>query len=337
MRPSSRLKEIAEALTTWTPEARPAMTWFLPELRDLLGASFAGAYRPLATDQGWSLEFMHGAGETAASQVRGFQRWVAQMKSSDRFVAYNPYAVEPRQQNYTLLAKDFARSVLAEHNEALYRAVGLPGHDQVRVLVCDGPRLLGWIGVTRQEPFTPREVAVLRYLTRPVQKRLRLERQLGPSWPCNLAEVALEALGRPAFVVGPKNTIDFGNRLGSALLERDPKGVIASIHQSVRKAPAGAFTITRLAVPGGPAHLLAIQKERSPGIASRLSRAQHRWRLTARQTQVLELVLTGATNKDIACQSSCAEVTVENHITEIYRRSGSRSRADLVKRFFVDT
>jgi DNA-binding CsgD family transcriptional regulator len=335
MRPSSRLKDIAQALTKWTPQDAPAMTWLLPELRDVLDASFVGAYRPLATDQGWSLEFMYGAGETAASQVRAFERWVGQLQGSNRFLAYNPYSVDLQQRNRALLRSELARSVVAELNEALYQAVGLPGSDQVRVLVCEGPRLLSWLGATREEPFTRRDAGVLRYLTRPVEERLRLERLLQPRWPSTLAmEAALEAVGRPAFVVGPKNTIDFGNKLGSALLARDPKGVLASIRQSARKASDGAFSITPLTVLGAPPYLLAIQKEQRHGLASLVSLAQRRWGLTARQTHVLELMLTGATNKDIAHQSSCAEVTVEKHITELYRRSGSRSRADLARRLF---
>jgi DNA-binding CsgD family transcriptional regulator len=148
-------------------------------------------------------------------------------------------------------------------------------------------------------------------------------------------EAALEALERPAFIVGPRKTIDFGNKLGSVLLERDAKGVLASIEQSARTPSEGAFTITPLTVPGSPTYLLAIQREPAAGIGSRLSEAQRRWGLTARQTRVLELMLTGATNKDIARQSSCAEVTVEKHVTELYRRSGSRSRADLLRRVFA--
>jgi hypothetical protein len=36
----------------------PAVSWFLPELRRLLRAEFAGAYRPVAHERGWSLDFM---------------------------------------------------------------------------------------------------------------------------------------------------------------------------------------------------------------------------------------------------------------------------------------
>jgi len=43
---------IKQALATWAPGAPPAATWFLPELRAVLRAEFAGAYRPSATETG---------------------------------------------------------------------------------------------------------------------------------------------------------------------------------------------------------------------------------------------------------------------------------------------
>jgi DNA-binding NarL/FixJ family response regulator len=67
----------------------------------------------------------------------------------------------------------------------------------------------------------------------------------------------------------------------------------------------------------------------------RLEAARRAWRLSPRQLRVLELLLTGASNKEIANALQCAEVTVENHLTSVYRRSGARSRTDLVCRVFA--
>jgi DNA-binding NarL/FixJ family response regulator len=64
----------------------------------------------------------------------------------------------------------------------------------------------------------------------------------------------------------------------------------------------------------------------------RLEAARRVWGLSPRQLSVLELLLTGASNKEIANALQCAEVTVENHLTSLYRRSGARSRTDLVCR-----
>jgi DNA-binding NarL/FixJ family response regulator len=64
--------------------------------------------------------------------------------------------------------------------------------------------------------------------------------------------------------------------------------------------------------------------------------AQNRWRLSVRQTRVLELVATGMSNKEIAVVLACTEATVENHMTELFRRSGATSRAGVVGRLLAD-
>lgn len=48
--------------------------------------------------------------------------------------------------------------------------------------------------------------------------------------------------------------------------------------------------------------------------------------LTSRELEVLELVLTGKTNKAIATEISISAKTVEFHLDNIYRKLGVRSR-----------
>jgi hypothetical protein len=103
---------------------------------------------------------------------------------------------------------------------ALFGALGILGHDQVRVLVCDGPQALGWIGATRELAFREHEVAILRRLTRPLVRRLRLERHTHSVPPmAAVVEALLEAVGAPAFVLGPKCTFEFANPAGLTLLQ----------------------------------------------------------------------------------------------------------------------
>jgi DNA-binding CsgD family transcriptional regulator len=337
MRPSSRLKDLELGLSVWKPREASALTWLLPELREMLAAEFAGAYQPMITERGWSLEFMLGAGEHAPDNIRSFRELVERFPASDEFLGYDPYVVGLEQRSRALLFRDLPAKSVASF-ATLLDAVGVGGQDQLRVLVCDGPRLLSWLGATRREPFTRRELSILQRLTKPIQRRLRLERQLRSSWPRHLAtEAALEALGRPAFIVGPRGSIEMTNRPGALLLERDAKGVLGSIRESEGRESDAPFAITCFSAPGYPAYVLAIQNETRPTLATRVSLAQSRWGLTGRQTRVLEWIGTGASNKDIAGQLGCAKVTVENHITELYRRSGARSRADLVQRLFLLT
>jgi DNA-binding CsgD family transcriptional regulator len=147
-------------------------------------------------------------------------------------------------------------------------------------------------------------------------------------------DAALEALTAPAFVVGPHYKIEVANRAGLSLLARDHKSVTTSIRQSALAGPGRAFSITHLGRAGEPAYLLAIRKE-SSGVVERVALAQKRWGLSVRQARVLELVATGASNKEIAGTLACAEATVENHLTELFRRSGARSRAGLVGRLIA--
>ena len=155
------------------------------------------------------------------------------------------------------------------------------------------------------------------------------------SWPGRaILSEALEAVGRPAFLLGLNDKIELANRRGAALLERGPKGILDAIRDS--EMGTGPFTVTRLISEGPPGYRLAIRNEVPPTATDRLQQAQRHWDLTPRQTKVLGLIAGGAhTNKEIATTIGCAEVTVENHVTELLRRAGAKSRTDLVGRLFT--
>jgi DNA-binding CsgD family transcriptional regulator len=330
------LQAIKHALATWTPGASPAATWFLPELRTILRAEFAGAYRPSATETGWSLDFMHGAGDNARVFSTNFRSYVARMAPSEQFLGHsNPHLVHAEQRNRVLPLGALARFNSEQPYTPLFRAIGILGHDQLRVLICDGPRQLSWIGATREEPFTKRELTLLRRLSGPLQRRLRLEQQLGPGALPGMFEAALEALPTAAFVIGPSGAIAMANGVGVALLERGRQEVLDSLFESARLgSDAGSFSMSRVTAPGWPTYTLAIRKA-PPELAERVLLVQRRWGLSLRQARVLELVANGASNKEIALTLCCAEVTIENHLTELFRRSGARSRAGLVGRLIT--
>ena len=336
----SKLADLTHALASWAPGDTPCATWLLPELRTLLRAQFAGAYRPSATDVGWSLDFMHGDGAGAAEYVQVFRGYVDRLPASEEFLAFsNPHLVQDEQRNQVMLLPELARLRAMDRDQPvaeLFRALGIAGHDQIRMLVCDGPRQLAWVGATREEHFTKREATLLRRLCRPLRERLRLERHLShPGVMAAALDAALEALPTAAFIVGPHHEIELANRAGLALLASDRKAIVASIRQSALPATERAeFSISRLGRQGEPAYLLAIRKD-SSGLIELVATAQKRWRLTTRQARVLELVAAGISNKEIATSLACSEATVENHLTELFRRSGARSRAGLVGRLIV--
>lgn len=70
----------------------------------------------------------------------------------------------------------------------------------------------------------------------------------------------------------------------------------------------------------------------------RLLSAQTKWHLTPRQMEVLELVLRGLTNKEIAAVLHCEDGNVEQHVTHIKRNAGAEktNRAVLAWKFWME-
>jgi DNA-binding NarL/FixJ family response regulator len=56
--------------------------------------------------------------------------------------------------------------------------------------------------------------------------------------------------------------------------------------------------------------------------------------LTDRENQVLKLIADGLTNREISCELSISESTVENHIHHIYTKLGISNRAQAVRYAF---
>jgi len=57
--------------------------------------------------------------------------------------------------------------------------------------------------------------------------------------------------------------------------------------------------------------------------------------LTRREEQILRLIAHGLTNKEISCNLSISESTVENHIHHIYEKLGISNRAQAVVHAFL--
>lgn len=74
-------------------------------------------------------------------------------------------------------------------------------------------------------------------------------------------------------------------------------------------------------------------------IAKRLAenniRTEAGLRLSPREREVFGLILQGLTNKEIAAQLSISESTAKFHVSAILRKSGARSRMDVVREHTV--
>lgn len=89
----------------------------------------------------------------------------------------------------------------------------------------------------------------------------------------------------------------------------------------------------RYEAPGDVMHLLT-ESERSADPLAALSvagsqvRARRPDGLTSREAEVLGLLATGHTNKDIAAELVLSVHTVERHLQNAYRKVGLRNRAE---------
>jgi DNA-binding NarL/FixJ family response regulator len=52
--------------------------------------------------------------------------------------------------------------------------------------------------------------------------------------------------------------------------------------------------------------------------------------LSSREREVLQLVATGLTNREIAARLVLSDRTVENHVFRLYQKLGARGRADAI-------
>lgn len=66
----------------------------------------------------------------------------------------------------------------------------------------------------------------------------------------------------------------------------------------------------------------------------RLERMAKAWTLTPRQAQVLDLVVGGAANKEIATALDCSLKTVEAHVGQLLQKARADSRSVLIARFW---
>lgn len=89
------------------------------------------------------------------------------------------------------------------------------------------------------------------------------------------------------------------------------------------EAPPGTAPEPALGAASGEARLRA-----------RVERAQRAWRLSPRQAVVLELLVAGKSNKEVAAALGCAVRTVELHVTGLLEASRCDSRGELVARFY---
>jgi DNA-binding CsgD family transcriptional regulator len=319
--------ECERAVSVLSDDREACLERMLARVRELLGADASGTYCPERGDSRWQIAdgVWCGASFANAALNAAFETYMN--RSGDGWSPwYDPDRPDRRQRNGAV-ALDMA-AIPFDYRKHLLEPTGFARHNQVRVLLCDGPALLAWVGGFREEPFTARETRRLTALVPALLRRFRVERLMRDAGLQRAGLcAALEALAVPALIVEPNGIVAHANRNGRAAYDRDP----SLRHAFLRGAPPG-FEATEIAVRGEPAARLFVKSAAHAELDARVSVAARAWALTLRQAQVLALVARGDGNKLIAAKLGCSLRTAEIHVSNLLRKAGCETRAEVVAR-----
>lgn len=123
-----------------------------------------------------------------------------------------------------------------------------------------------------------------------------------------------------------------GHTVGQLELELPGSGEARGVDELLRELVPWIAIALQLAGSGAAPPEPGKESE----LARRLRRAREACQLTRRQVEVLEPVVLGKTNKEIATALGLSEGTVEVHVTNLLRKLGTSNRAGLVALFWGD-
>lgn len=265
--------------------------------------------------------------------------------------AYHALRPEPAQRDCVLRSEEIAVLTKGKSKEIeaqLYSRIGVSGEDTMRVLVCDGPSMLAWVGIIQPDDTTEHQRALFERVVPAFRKRLEFERLLAQSMLADAAlAVALEEIPGAAWVLGAHGKIGHANAAGRARLDADRDGMTAALRKCVADDPgepraegAARFKLARVRDAVGRVGHVVVEASRQlrhlPGDACSniVEGAVKRLALTPAQTRVFTHVVSGASNATIAAELAVAERTVEAHVTAILVKAQVPSRAALIVQVF---
>lgn len=252
---------------------------------------------------------------------------------------YNATRPEPSQRDRVLSTDELfalsgGRSAKVEGD--LCRRLGTFGDDTMRVLVCDGPSMLAWVGMVQPEKTTERQRELLECVVPAFRRRLEFERLVGESsFTATALAAALEQVNAAAWMLGPTGRLVHANAAGRARFDGDPAGTSSALEACVDGKADGRFKVTTLRDGGGRGGHIVVELLQ-PGAGHAILDVARRFGLTPAQTRVLERVARGISNATIAAELGVAERTIEAHVTAILVKAQVPSRAALIVQIFRD-
>ncbi|MEP7125855.1 MAG: LuxR C-terminal-related transcriptional regulator [Byssovorax sp.] len=149
-------------------------------------------------------------------------------------------------------------------------------------------------------------------------------------------QAALETIPVPAAILSASGVVRYTNAAARGLLARDARAFADAVYvRSSPDDPGALFALQALEGLSSGGHVLAVHRA-APDPAPAALRWRRRFRLTGRQTLILEHLARGLASKSIAEILECSEKTVAFHVSSIFDKTGVDSRAALVARFWTE-
>ncbi len=333
-RDASRLREVEAELGCIRETGRPALEWLAPTVCELIDTekSATCAYAP----RGDALTVVPGGVARLSSGIYLATERCIQEQGPISWTSYNPLRPEPAQRNAVLTKAAILRvtglatgPVVAE----VYAKFGIAHHDTLRVLVCEGASLLGYLAFFQANDFDLRQQRVLRHLVPAIRRRLSCERLMSGARSTRLLlDAAMDEITGAAFVVSDRGVVLEVNRVGQLWLERNGLTGRRALRDAVVSPDlrtARSFRVTKVASAGVSPRYLVVEAATVGGLQVVRS-AGVRWGFSRREIDVLASLAEGVSTRTIAAELAIAERTVEAHLTSMFEKAQVETRGELV-------
>ncbi|MBH0781874.1 LuxR C-terminal-related transcriptional regulator [Nocardia bovistercoris] len=226
--------------------------------------------------------------------------------------------------------------------------------DEMRVLVRDRGRCWGLLVMTRQSPFTPEELHLAEKLSTPAAQELRRALLVGgidnndvpdaPGWMVIDADGQLTRCSPTA-----RHWLALIQEHGALTANHGPLTVQAIAAHARTTTTSGAPIRARVRSQGGhwltvhasPPHHAddgASETHVSIGLSQPgelIGIVLDAYGLTPREREITQLILRGRSTKEIRDTLQITAATIQDHLKNIFERTGVNSRRNLVEEVFI--
>jgi DNA-binding CsgD family transcriptional regulator len=328
----SKLRDAAEAIRTLQIDAPPA-AGVASVVHDLLGSEKTALYslqhRRGSQDLGVDIADM--VGFPPDRFRRNLDQWLCGQGVD--FTWYNPLWPQPEQRNKVLGMEQIQRLSAGASRlyDELYPKLDARGHYTLRVLLCEGPSFLGYVGILQPDVASGRQRSLLRSLVKPLHARLTFERALQRHAATQVAlDVALDEIAVPAYVINSHGQVLHANVRGRPKVSGRDATTRDALRRCASDEALPGYRALRCRDRATVSTYVVIERDDARWPAQAVNRASRRLALTPSQTRVLDLLAQGLGNAAIAATLSVAERTVETHLTAIFEKAQVSSRASLI-------